>query len=167
MRFFNRLSTEQKNVLMILGIILLIVLLYTIYDNLMKSYQHPAEQKQVKFKDEPQIKYIDNTNNKTKLDIPNTSNDVKYMVLFYAPWCGGCKSVKPIWDEIEQNYNGTNGTQMVKLNGDEQRDLFDKHGVSSIPSIKIMYGSIETPKKVVDYKGDRSFDDIVNFMNTN
>lgn len=56
---------------------------------------------------------------------------------FYADWCGPCRMVSPIVDEIAQE----NPEYMVgKVNVDEQQQLAAAFGVSSIPSLFVMKG---------------------------
>lgn len=58
------------------------------------------------------------------------------IVDFYADWCGPCKAMSPIIDEIA-NENIEN-LKVGKVNVDENGDLAMKYGVSSIPTILII-----------------------------
>jgi len=52
---------------------------------------------------------------------------------FWAPWCGPCRAVAPILDDIAEAYDGR--VKVVKINTDDERDLARRHGVMSIPTL--------------------------------
>lgn len=55
----------------------------------------------------------------------------KAIVDFWAEWCGPCKMVGPVLQELADE----NGIQLIKINADEQPDLSQEFGISSIPAI--------------------------------
>jgi len=55
------------------------------------------------------------------------------LVDFWAPWCGPCKMISPILDEIGKKYKGK--IKIGKLNVDEAGEVATKYNVMSIPSI--------------------------------
>lgn len=154
----TNLTTYQKMIIgVLIGVAIVLLINYIVKQN-KKQHREPSQKQE-------------ETTQQIMLDLSGYDQQdqvqQKYLVLFFTDWCGGCNQFKPIWDEVEKNYNGSNGVQMVKINGDEQRDLLQKHGVSSIPNVKMCYGSIETPSKVVDFKDDRTMENLVAFMNSN
>ena len=60
-------------------------------------------------------------------------SSVPVVVDFYASWCGPCKQMAPIFDELGRELQATH--KLVKVNIDDDRDLAIKYGVSSIPTI--------------------------------
>lgn len=52
---------------------------------------------------------------------------------FYADWCGPCKAVAPVLDELSKEYDGK--LHIYKVNTEEQRELASAFGIQSIPSI--------------------------------
>jgi len=52
---------------------------------------------------------------------------------FYADWCGPCKMVSPILEELSKEYDGK--INIYKVNTEEERDLAAAFGIQSIPSI--------------------------------
>ncbi len=55
------------------------------------------------------------------------------VVDFYAAWCGPCRQMAPIFDQVSQEVGAT--CTLVKVNIDDDRDLAIKYGVSSIPTL--------------------------------
>ena len=52
---------------------------------------------------------------------------------FYADWCGPCKMVAPVLEELSKEYDGK--VNIYKINTEEQQELAGAFGVTSIPSI--------------------------------
>ncbi len=62
------------------------------------------------------------------------SKDKTILVDFYADWCGPCKMMSPIIDEIKDEYKDID---VYKINVDDNSELSRKYGVMSIPTIMI------------------------------
>ena len=80
------------------------------------------------------------------------------LVLFYADWCGHCKSMKPDWDDAANEVNKDGEKKMVKINvggKDNGEDaIMKKYGIDGFPTIfKFSNGS-----KTGTYDGDRTKD---------
>ncbi|WMJ23279.1 thioredoxin [Paludicola sp. MB14-C6] len=60
-------------------------------------------------------------------------SEIPVLVDFYADWCGPCKMLAPIMDEIAKEYAST--VKVVKLNIDEVTDVASEYGVMSIPTL--------------------------------
>lgn len=63
-------------------------------------------------------------------------SDKPVLIDFYADWCGPCRMMSPIIDEIAEEKSDT--IKIGKVNVDENQDLAMKYGVMSIPTIAII-----------------------------
>lgn len=61
------------------------------------------------------------------------AGDLPAIVDFYADWCGPCKMVSPILDQLSKEYEGQ--LRVYKVNTDEEQELASVFGIQSIPTI--------------------------------
>jgi len=64
--------------------------------------------------------------------------DMPVLVDFWAPWCGPCKMMAPIIEEVAKDYVGK--AKICKLNTDDARDSAMEFGISAIPTIILFKG---------------------------
>ncbi|KAG8084763.1 hypothetical protein GUJ93_ZPchr0010g10131 [Zizania palustris] len=88
------------------------------------------------------------------------SKDV--LVEFYAPWCGHCKHLAPIYEKLASAYKLDEGVVIANLDADKHTDLAEKYGVSGFPTLKFFP---KGNKAGEDYDGGRDLDDFVKFIN--
>jgi thioredoxin 1 len=68
------------------------------------------------------------------------------LVDYWAEWCGPCKMIAPILDEVAAAYNGK--LQIAKMNVDENRDVPAKFGIRGIPTLMLFKGGELAATKV-------------------
>jgi len=73
-------------------------------------------------------------------------SDLPVLVDFWAEWCGPCKMVSPIVDEIAQELEGK--LKVVKVNVDDAQDLAGNYQVMSIPTLIVFKGG-ESVEQIV------------------
>ena len=82
------------------------------------------------------------------------------LVDFFATWCGPCRMLAPILEEVSEEANGE--YEIIKVDVDESYDLAKKFGIMSVPTMIIFQDGVEAEKII----GLRSKDDIVETIKT-
>ena len=77
-----------------------------------------------------QIEHVDEASFKEKV----LESEVTVLVDFYADWCGPCKMLGPLLEEVASE---TPSAKVVKVNVDESPELAAKYRINAIPSLKV------------------------------
>ena len=72
--------------------------------------------------------------------------DKPVLVDYWAEWCGPCKMIAPILDEVSKDYDGR--LKIAKMNVDENRDIPAKFGIRGIPTLMLFKGGQLAATKV-------------------
>lgn len=97
--------------------------------------------------------------NKSNFKEEVISSDKLVLVDLYATWCGPCKALAPLLEEISEKY--AEKMKVVKVNVDEEESLAVRFGVASIPTV-IFFKNGQTVASFVGFKGISEIEKIVN-----
>lgn len=73
--------------------------------------------------------------NESNFDHVVVNSDIPVIVDFWAPWCGPCKMMAPVFNEVSQKY--ALKALFAKVNTEDQQSLGAKYGIRSIPTLVI------------------------------
>src|SRR5690554_5672508 len=102
---------------------------------------------------------ITHITDKESFDSNVTNADLPVLVDFWAPWCGPCKMIAPVLDELAEDLDGK--VKIVKINVDDYGEAAESFNVRGIPTLMIFKGGESTATKV----GALSKAQLVNFVN--
>lgn len=78
-------------------------------------------------------------------------SDIPVLVDFWAEWCGPCRMMVPILDELSEKYAGKVKIAKLDVNDPEHGDLAEKYQIQGIPALKIFKGG-EVVKELVGFR---------------
>jgi thioredoxin len=78
-------------------------------------------------------KYFEGTDQNFDQEV--LKSDLPVLVDFWAPWCGPCRIIAPIVEEIASEFEGK--VKVIKINTDENQAVAVKYGIRSIPTLNI------------------------------
>ena len=73
-------------------------------------------------------------------------SDLPVFVDFWAAWCGPCRMIHPIMDEISQEYEGR--AKVVKVDVDNHQKYASEYGVRNIPTVILFHNGEQVAKQV-------------------
>ncbi len=90
------------------------------------------------------------------------NSDETILVDFWAEWCGPCRAVSPILDQIAEEHSGK--IKIVKLNVDDNPQMAMKYQITSIPAMKVFKGG-EVAKTIIGAKPKPALEaDLADFL---
>ncbi|KAK0752349.1 thioredoxin-like protein [Schizothecium vesticola] len=100
--------------------------------------------------------------------IPSNFDDVVLksgkptLVEFFAPWCGHCKTLAPVYEELAQSLEWAKSkVQIAKVDADAEKALGKRFGVQGFPTLKFFDGKSDQP---TEYNGGRDLESLTKFI---
>ena len=97
--------------------------------------------------------------NKESFEKVTTSGSKTKIIDFWAPWCGPCKALTPVLEEVSTEL--ADSVEVYKVNVDDNTELAQEHGVQSIPTM-LIYKNGSLSETIVGLKTKDELIDIVN-----
>ena len=94
-----------------------------------------------------------------KFDADVIKSDVPVLVDFWAPWCGPCKQIAPVIEEIAGEYDGK--VKVGKMNTDENQQVPATYGVMSIPTL-LIFKSGEVSERIIGAQSKQAIIEKIN-----
>jgi thioredoxin 1 len=102
-------------------------------------------------------KYIELTN----ATFADTTKEGVCLVDFWAPWCGPCRMIAPVIEELAADFDGK--AKICKVNTDEEQEIAVKFGIRSIPTI-LFFKNGEMVDTMVGAASKQAFADKINSL---
>lgn len=102
-------------------------------------------------------KVLSITNDNFESEVLNS--DVPVLVDFWAPWCGPCKMIAPVIDQLADDFDGQ--AKIGKINVDEQSELAAKYKVMSIPTL-VLFKDGNIAEQIVGARPKEALAELIN-----
>ena len=97
----------------------------------------------------------------TSANLDETIKEGVSLVDFWAPWCGPCRMIAPVIEELAEDFDGK--AKICKVNTDEEQEIAAKFGIRSIPTI-IFFKNGEVADQMVGAASKQAFEEKLNAL---
>lgn len=113
--------------------------------------------------------FVRKENNKNETDNETTNEKIAHLMLFYADWCPHCKTSKPEWNSLKEEYDGKNINGYIVVFEEyncsdktaENEELMDKYNVEGFPTVKLIKDN-----QVIEYEAKVTKKTLEQFLTT-
>ncbi len=95
----------------------------------------------------------------TSANFDETVKEGVTLVDFWAPWCGPCRMIAPVIEELAEEYEGK--ATIAKVNTDEEQEIAVKYGIRSIPTVMIFKNG-EVVDQMIGAASKQAFEEKLN-----
>ncbi|CAI5515455.1 unnamed protein product [Closterium sp. Naga37s-1] len=87
------------------------------------------------------------------------------LVEFYAPWCGHCKQLAPVYEQVAEAFRLESSVVIAKVDADQHTELKDRFAISGFPTLKWFPAGSGAHGEGEQYSGERGLVELVRFVN--
>ena len=89
------------------------------------------------------------------------SNKKIVLVDFFATWCGPCKMLAPVLEELHDDFKDDELVVITKVDVDEEQELLNKYRITSVPTL-LLFKEGELVDKAIGYRSKNQLADMIN-----
>jgi len=93
------------------------------------------------------------------------NKDAGMLLEFYAPWCGHCKKLAPIYEKVAATFLNEENVVIANVDADAHKSLGQPYGVSGFPTLKWIPADCHDADCAEDYNSPREGENLVEFVN--
>jgi len=159
LKTLTKLKPEQQ---LLLGIAIIVLLSSLFWRSGANPFSIGASAHFGNLKGRVELEAFDSEGETTDRHDDNYLYRKKAFVLFHVPWCGYCKNVLPIWNQLAQQTN--NDVNIMKIDCEKFTDISKKHQIDSYPTIRFYPNGLNSDQDYVTYMDTRDLESFQRFL---